>query len=73
VRLYGFCNAPQIRLQILARESLPIILGGWVHASLSNHDLKNDFPLALESGKFRDVFVPNNIQEEIPSVREEIS
>lgn len=38
---------------------------GWVHSSLSNFGLKNEFPLALESGKSKNVFVPHEVLEDI--------
>lgn len=40
---------------------------GWVHTGLSHYDLKDECPLALESGKSHDVFVPNKILEQILS------
>lgn len=40
---------------------------GWVHTRLSNYDLNDECPLALESGKSHDVFVPNIILEKILS------
>jgi len=38
---------------------------GWVHTGLSNYSLKDECPLALESGKSHNVFVPNDILEKI--------
>jgi hypothetical protein len=38
---------------------------GWVHTSLSNYELDDKFPLALESGQSHNVFVPDEILEKI--------
>lgn len=38
---------------------------GWVHTSLSNYDLEDGCPLALDSGKSHNVFVNNAVLEQI--------
>ncbi len=38
---------------------------GWVHSSLSNYDLDDQCPLALESGKSKNIFIPHEALEKI--------
>jgi hypothetical protein len=40
---------------------------GWVHCSVSNYGIKDGCPLALEAGKSHNVFVSNELLEEILS------
>ena len=51
-------------LHLLKYRRLPSTVG-WVHTSLSNYDLKDECPLALESGKSHNVFVPNEVLEKV--------
>ena len=49
---------------ILTYRRLPFI-AGWVHSSLSNHEIEDKCPIALESGKSIGILVPERVLEKV--------
>ena len=61
---YRKANIFELIQHTLKYRRLPLSVG-WVHSSLSNYNVEDKCPLALESGKSIGILVPESVLEEI--------